>query len=375
MRKFVFPFLIFLMFIVGVGDLFAQNTFPLPNTFPFRPGNYNPSITNLVKFPSNLVLRSTDLKINTYPVDYGNAVDSVYFPQTSWTGLEGETRYIVKVDSFGQVGVADDSSNGVDSLAFITIRKITYRLDSTAFRRVWLNQVNRNVIDSLGFTFNRTNISEKDEFEVDLTYDRLALADTVGRLLVNVSTGNITVVNTVPIPIRLEDSLGNNLEIDSTSRTLVVLGEDQHHVHEQEAFWISDTSGGGSGDSLSMGITIPDTNIQYHMVISAKSNVAATYVLFEDAAFTGGTAITVKNRDRNSSDSSGVIIVKDPTITGHGTTLSIEIFDSGNKAGGISHELNEFIAKNNTKYVAIVYFDAASAFGGLVIEFYGHVPY
>ena len=186
--KNIFKLILFGLFLTLPFGSLGQDSHPVPNVFPIRPGQYNPSITNLTRFPSNLILRSNIVFIQAYPLDYGNCVDSIYYPKSSFVSAEGETRYLITVSSIGY-GLADGQTPPNDSIVTITGRKITYRSDSNFTRIVWKKRANRNVVDALGFTFS-SNVSVGDKFEVDLTYDKVATSDFLGGMVM--SLNNVT---------------------------------------------------------------------------------------------------------------------------------------------------------------------------------------
>lgn len=185
--KNIFKLILCGLFFALPFESLGQDTHSVPSDFPTRPGQYNPSITNLTKFPSSPILRSKIAFLQAYPLDYGNCVDSVYYPKSSVISVEGETRYLITVGSIGY-GSAHGSAE-TDSIVTISGRKITYRSDSSFTKIVWKNRANRTVVDQLGFTFN-SNVSAGDKFEVDITYDKIATADILGGMVM--SLNNVT---------------------------------------------------------------------------------------------------------------------------------------------------------------------------------------
>jgi hypothetical protein len=186
--KNIFKLILYGLFFALPFESLGQDTHSVPSDFPTRPGQYNPSISNLTKFPSSPILRSKIAFLQAYPLDYGNCVDSIYYPKSSVISMEGETRYLITVNSIGY-GMATGQTGANDSIVTIAGRKITYRSDSNFTRIVWKNRANRNVVDQLGFTFN-SNVSVGDKFEVDITYDKIATADILGGMVM--SLNNIT---------------------------------------------------------------------------------------------------------------------------------------------------------------------------------------
>ena len=70
---------------------------------------------------------------------------------------------------------------------------------------------------------------------------------------------------------------------------------------------------------------------------------------------TGGSAITPRNANRNSSNESVATVVSDPTVSiGSGIGLGYIVIGSGKSSGGNAESGYEWVLKENTTYALIV---------------------
>lgn len=100
-------------------------------------------------------------------------------------------------------------------------------------------------------------------------------------------------------------------------------------------------------------IIVPNDAIKYHLKYNIDSTGPLTIELFEAPTTTAnGTAALVYNRDRNSANTSGLLVYHGPTVTADGTLLEgHSIGASGGAKSGTTDASDEMILKTNTKYV------------------------
>ncbi len=337
-----------LIFILGLLTCFstmlvAQNTASVPTTFTILGNSNEPSYRDFLKNPVNPVYRGTDVQLQAYSVGYGDAVDSVYYDtlaQISMADSEGEITYDFEVIAIGY-GSIDSSLYALDSTATVTLRKRSYRLDSTATVVVWLNQANRNVVDSLGWTFNN-NVSVGDKFRVALTYDYLATADKDGRLEVS---------------SRLTDG-DSLLLVDALTRMLVTLDSEEHHLHAGHGFFVSDTSVVNNAAFIDyIFVTGDDSTLSYQLVIHFGGSDGTNLQIYEGVVdSTAGDTLAVFNRNRTKFTTAESIVMKAPEhfdTENLGTRLfAPERLGAGQNNGGESRADTEWILKPSTRYMA-----------------------
>lgn len=349
MKRMINIILVLFLFVFmgwGGGRLFAQDTSPVPSSFAIPKANTWTSTApqqNLTKWPSSLILRSTDVKLVAYSVTRVSPIDSVFYPDTliALAAIGGETRYLIRLDSIGY-GYADErGGSSQDSIAYVFLRKITPLIDSSAVRIVWLNKANRNVVDNLGFTFNLSRML-KQQIEVDLLYDLPAAGDVNGRIRARTVFADD------------DDSL---LVIDKVTRTIVFMDWEQHMVHADNTFFVSDTAGTNANAFLDLVMVTPaDSTLQYHLVYLGGGTDAFSIEFYEGVAdSTDGDTLTNFNRRRDGINTSDVVVLSNPTHYNTpqlGTRLQApEFIGAGNNSGGQSRGGVEWPLKPNTRYL------------------------
>lgn len=360
MKRFILVF-IFLLTCFFSSVLIAQSTAPVPTTFTILDRGDDPSYRDLLKNPTNPVLRGDEVQLQAYSVEYGDAVDSVYYTratQVKMANSEGEIKYDIEVKSIGY-GVNPNGGTGVvDSIATVEIRKRSYRLDSTATTVVWLNSANRNVVDSLGWTFT-DDVSVGDKFRVVLTYDYLMSADRDGRL---------------ETAARLTDG-DSVLVTDPVMRALVFLTNAHYHKHAGESYTSgADSSLGGADDSLEVFLLTPNSDTRIHIIWDVRATAECYFYIKE--AITVSVAvdtITAVNDDYGSTNESSVILIKAPRSAATGTLMQpMKIIGSTNRAGGNVREIGERVLDTNKNYVFGVH-STSAAVVSVELQWYEHI--
>jgi len=145
--------------------------------------------------------------------------------------------------------------------------------------------------------------------------------------------------------------------IDEKSGAQVTISCIEHSVHEGEAYMLSLSSALDAFDidaPLSFLFTTPNTPIRCHMYVHGSANTAAIIQVYEDTGVatefdvTGGTSITPKNRNRNSSNVATAIATHTPSIT---KAEAVALLHSKYAAKSGIEESFPVLLKQNTKYL------------------------
>ena len=146
---------------------------------------------------------------------------------------------------------------------------------------------------------------------------------------------------------RLDESSGCSVSIDHLS----------HDVHEGNHFYVENYVELDSGDSLYVKLVTPDTSKRMHFSWEIDSSGILTTTLDEDATggMTGGSAVSILNNDRNSSNTSEVVLTSGVTApTGYTTRVANQKMGGDGYrrtyVGGSSGSAGEMILKNDTTY-------------------------
>jgi len=155
---------------------------------------------------------------------------------------------------------------------------------------------------------------------------------------------------------KTSDTTTQIARIDTSTHTLQTIDYAHHEIHAGSHFkaGYQDTSM-ATNDIITLMFVTPDTARWSHWVLTGQATGAVVIQLFEGADATGGTAVTVVNRNRNISGTANTTLVyHTPTVTTDGTKIVEKwIGNEGFKedVGGEARGSSELILKQNTKYL------------------------
>lgn len=163
---------------------------------------------------------------------------------------------------------------------------------------------------------------------------------------------------------RMRGDITNGLDVDVTrvpaasfpvdtisgAREVIEHGHDE--IHDGTMFDVCDTAAIGAGTNRDYLITTPNTAIRLHHVHEVKADGSLTLNFYEDTTTSAaGTALTAYNRNRTSATAATGAVTHTPTVTGVGTLLCADFLNASFKGGGEARESNEWILKQNAKYL------------------------
>jgi hypothetical protein len=143
---------------------------------------------------------------------------------------------------------------------------------------------------------------------------------------------------------------------------------DHHQIHEGEAWHFDNyVLNLASGSSYDIVFTVPNITLtgaltSYvlacpHLRYEVETNDLATVTLYEGPTVTAatGSAGAWINFERNGTYTAKTTILLAPTITGTGTAIDNDYFTQAaggvKTGGGVGGQTEEFVLKNNTKYL------------------------
>ena len=167
----------------------------------------------------------------------------------------------------------------------------------------------------------------------------------------------------------------NALPADDVTGGLIIIDAPHHEIHEGESFFYYHSSSAptNTGERTLIAFKTPDTADRAHMLYKASASAAAHFHLIEGVAegAAGGTEVTPRNHDRNSTTESVLLSARINTanrlatyvaadagnITGGTTLLTESIGATGQglqTTGGDVRAFGEVILKQNTAYAFAV---------------------
>jgi hypothetical protein len=139
--------------------------------------------------------------------------------------------------------------------------------------------------------------------------------------------------------------------VDNSTHALSVINDEEQQLHEGRHYSICNSEVKGTSETIEFVITTPDTTNWAHMLFDINTSAGFTLHIYEGTDdIVGGTPATPVNNNRNSTNTSGLTILKDPTSTTDGTLLYT--FGGGsNQRGGVVSRGDELVLKQNEVYL------------------------
>jgi len=143
---------------------------------------------------------------------------------------------------------------------------------------------------------------------------------------------------------------------DDTYGYLITIPIEHHKIHEGDHYVVHEAATVASGTPKKWFISVPATG-QFHLTFECASSKNGTIELSEGPTVSAeGTALTAYNSDRNSSNTSNLVIKKDPTSSAQGNVIDGHVMGTdatnpaGTDGGSVSRE-QEWLLKNSTTYL------------------------
>ena len=169
------------------------------------------------------------------------------------------------------------------------------------------------------------------------------------------------------------------IKISPTTRALVVVDNASHEVMHGDAYsctYSVASIGDLDNDVMQFTWTTPDSDDYMRMVMNAKCGATALF-RFHEGWTGGGTATGTTpsdNRNRNSHNTSSVIISYGHEIVTGGTLVKQEYLAAGKFGAGEYSSVNKWVLRRNTKYAMSLFLSGANA-ATIALHWYEHEAY
>jgi hypothetical protein len=178
--------------------------------------------------------------------------------------------------------------------------------------------------------------------------------------------------------------------LDGATEVLGVIEYPHFEIHEGGAFKAdvntNDLDSEGTNNALHISFSTPDTTKWAHLVILASATGSADLSLVEapTGGVSGGSALTVYNRNRNSVNASVLLdthtpgtadqLTQDATAPTGGSEIHHWKMGTGkNRIGGENRDVEEFVLKQDTKYSLRMTTAENDIRAQLTISWYEHI--
>lgn len=166
--------------------------------------------------------------------------------------------------------------------------------------------------------------------------------------------------------------------LDPATNAGVSMEYSHYKLHESDHYYFKGYTELGIGDSIIFAVTTADSTKWPHLLYKYQSTGAIRAYTYEGGSYTGGASVTPINNNRNSSNSSLLTIVIDPTSYTFGSALdSAKVGADGGffgaDVGGQSDREDESILKQDEVYFFVVTSEAADNIIDFSSFWYEHI--
>jgi hypothetical protein len=171
------------------------------------------------------------------------------------------------------------------------------------------------------------------------------------------------------------------LRSDSASDVLETISYQHHEIHGGSSYRVSINKDVAGSGTYNIAWTTADAAKWPHMVWTVETEGEVEIMFYEGiTSWTGGSAITPLNADRNSGNASNITdMVYDGTLTlGTPTTLEAHVIGSASgpvtsHSGGDASARNEWILDQGVKYAIVVTDQSGSSNEvNIILDWYEH---
>ncbi len=163
-------------------------------------------------------------------------------------------------------------------------------------------------------------------------------------------------------------------EVNTATHDVVTITQEHHQIHEGLSFMNFASGAGGNGAEINLMLTTQNSDKWAHIIHRATSSVEANFKIWEAGTYSGATAITPTNRNRNAGINAVTTLKENVVISGtsatSGTKILEEHFGAGRTGGESRAMQEEWILKSGTDYLFVLKSEAASADLNLELNWY-----
>jgi hypothetical protein len=166
--------------------------------------------------------------------------------------------------------------------------------------------------------------------------------------------------------------------IDGPTHVTTTIEYEHHEVHSGRMYHVTRVVQLDDANSDEILIETPNTTRWGHFTPSVQGSFDTEWWLFETTTKTTGTAMTEHNHDRNSSNVAGIVVTHTPGAGADGNEIDHRRFgnDAGpagkGGSGSDTRANNEWILKQNTKYLLRVTSHTDTNNISIVLDWYEH---
>lgn len=169
---------------------------------------------------------------------------------------------------------------------------------------------------------------------------------------------------------------------DDATDQVVTIAYDHHQIHEGDSYEYTEIKDQTQDHVYDIQITTPNTTKWSHFTFEFDVEAETDWYFYENVnIILAGTAVTLLNHNRSSSNTSGLTIkaitnttignANADTAVAAATTLMHGIAGAGKKVGGMGGSRHEWLLKQNEDY-CIRFIATAAGFVSWHLDWYEH---
>ena len=144
----------------------------------------------------------------------------------------------------------------------------------------------------------------------------------------------------------------NPSQIDPYTAAFANIDHSHQEIHSGDMYSFFDVNDIANSATRDLLVITPNTTKWAHFTIIVDGEAEFDYAIYEGATTSAnGTSVSVFNRNRNSSNTNTTLVYHTPTVSGTGTMIGRKHIGGGKALGGTSRGAEEWILKQNTKYL------------------------
>jgi len=191
---------------------------------------------------------------------------------------------------------------------------------------------------------------QEDGSMIDIT--RMFNADGTVKSVIEGTTGNQATVNALgQLSTTPYDPDGRPYSVDKSTWATTTIEYEHHEIHGGSHYYICDSVSLGNAASIDLTVQTPNTSKWAHMLFAAEGTGKIQLQIFEGSDYDADGVLTAPlNNNRNSDNSSSVILRANPTVNTDGSQIFNAVVGANKIAGSVTRS-KEIILKQNTKYI------------------------
>jgi hypothetical protein len=316
-------------------------------------GDFSGKITDLFDNLHSIVQDSTATSPKIVTIHFNNTIATTLIALGAHTGNFSNIKIIGLVSGPIEFILVDEETNDtkyttrqfdLESTGFNALRLEFYTTDEVTLTNVFIIKASSVIARVQGIKPDGTFA----EFELTQGGNqKVSLEELENQVSVN---------NNSQLRTTLFDSDGREFKLDKLTNAFTTVSYEHHEIHSGSHYNYCDYALGQSASAIIEFIfTTPDIDTWTHLTFESYASEGSTIEVYEGTTgITGGTPIIPRNNNRNSINTSGIVLIKDPTsITNDGIRASGFLAGGGRTAGFASRGKENILKRNETYLLRI----------------------